>query len=400
MEKTDDIQNRLNAAGMPLFVGFTALALLIGTLGVWSTTAKIAGAVIASGVVVPQYHRQIIQHPVGGVVQAIIVRDVDRVNAGDVVLRLDSEAMRSELEIVSHKVNELHALRGRLLAERDNLEEIEFDNDLLAFALEKSEVQSLIEGQRQFFNARIASLRQNTSLIENEILQNGNLIKGSAAQLKAAVIQSKLLLVELEDTQSLFKKGFAQASRVSALRREDARLTGEIGHLNANIAQLDGDILRLKIEKKRLRTNRREDAISELRELSALLSELVERQRAGQIALSQMEVRAPVSGLVFDSRIFAVNSVISRGEPIMFAVPQDQPLVITARLEAIRIDQVYLGQRVGLRFAALDQRNIPEIVGYVSKISADILTDQGTGVKFYSAELQPLEEELARVRTH
>lgn len=394
---TDDIQHRLNAAGMPLFIGFTAVALLIGTLGIWSTTAKIAGAVIASGVVVPQYYRQVIQHPIGGVVDAIIVRDGDRVKAGDVVLRLDSDAMRSELEIVTHKVNELRALQGRLFAERDDLDEIEFNNDLLAAVIEKPDVQSVIQGQRWLFDARIASMRQNALLIENEILQNGNMIEGSTARLKAAVIQSKLLSIELEDVQSLYKKGFAHAPRLSVLRREDARLTGDIGQLNASIAQLDGDILRLKIEKMRLRTKRHEDAISQLRELSTQLSELIERQRAGKIALSQMEIRTPVSRLIFDSRIFALNSVISGGEPIMFVVPQDQPLVITARLEAVHIGQVYLGQRVGLRFAALDQRNTPEIAGNVSRISADILTDQGTGMKFYSVEVQPIKEELAKL---
>lgn len=390
-------RSTLARAGKPLFVGYLSLAVLLGVIGVWSVQARIAGAVIASGMIQVENNRQIIQHPQGGVVGQLLVRDGDRVQAGDVVLRLDDTLLRSELAIITAQLNEIRARKGRLSAERDDASEIEFDAETLKLAAEDPEVASLIEGQTRLFKTRLIALEQETEQLENQIAQTRDQIAGAEAQLLASQGQTELIVSELKDAQTLLEKGLAQASRVSALRREEARLNGAIGQYTAGVAQLKGDIARLNIQKLRLRTLRREEAISTLRDLQFQENELIERQLSARDTLSKMEVRSPVSGVIYGNTVFALQSVISPAAPIMYVIPQDQALIVSARVEAIHIDQVHEGQEATLRFVAFDQRTTPEVFGRVVRLSADVFTDEVTGISFYQADLLPNEGEIGKL---
>jgi HlyD family type I secretion membrane fusion protein len=144
---------------------------------------------------------------------------------------------------------------------------------------------------------------------------------------------------------------------------------------------------------------RREQAIASLRDLSVQEIELAERELSTRDTLSKMAMRTPVSGVIYGSRVFAVQSVISPADPVMYVIPQDQPLIVAARIAAIHIDQVHVGQDAALRFSAFDQRTTPEIFGTVSKISADVYTDEVSGQTYYLANLVPKSGELAKLDT-
>ena len=381
----------------PLLVGGLALLVLVGFLGVWSVQSRIAGAVIASGMIQVETNRQILQHPQGGVVGELFVKDGDSVSAGDVVLRFDDKQLRSELAIIEGQLFALLARKTRLQAERAGLSTLPPPDGLLAAAMTDPNVQALIEGQRRLFKARADSLRQSAELIAEQIAQAENQIDGTNAQLQALKTQSDLIESELSDTQNLLEKGLTPASRVSALQREQARLLGEIGSLTANAAQLRGQIAALNIERIALTTRLREEAISTLRDLQFQEVELIQRRLSTIETLSRTELRAPVSGVVYDSRVFALQSVVSPAEPIMYIIPQDQPMVVSARIDPIHIDQVHVGQQASLRFAAFDQRLTPEVFGRVTKLSADVFTDQATGISYYQLELVPAEGEMHKL---
>jgi len=342
-------------------------------------------------------NRQIVQHPQGGVVGALSVRDGDHVNAGDVVLRLDDTLLRSELAIITAQLNETRARKGRLSAERDDAVDIEFDEELLADAAQDPDVKALVEGQSRLFRTRLIALDQEAEQLQNQIEQTRDQIDGAQAQLDAANGQAALIVKDLEDAQTLFDKGLTQASKVSSLKREAARLKGQIGQVKSNIAQLKGDISRLKIEILRLATKRREEAISNLRDIQFQENELIERTLSARATLKKMEVRAPVSGVIYGNTVFALQSVISPAEPIMYIIPQDQALIVSARVEAIHIDQVHVGQTATLRFVAFDQRTTPEVFGNVTRLSADVFTDEVTGASYYEAEILPNFDELDKL---
>jgi HlyD family secretion protein len=383
------------SARLPLIVGFAALFLLVGGVGLWSVRTQIAGAIIANGIIVVENNRQVVQHAEGGVIGRIEARDGDSVPAGALLLKLDDTLLRSELSVTDLQLVELGARQARLRAERDDAATIVFPSALLS--LEDAAASEQIEGQRKLFEARRNSLERENSQISERIKQAGNQIEGAEAQLTALATQETLIREELTDQEALFEKGLVQAQRVSTLRREAARLAGEIGKLTADVAQFRGQIAAFEIEALKLETTRREAAITELRDIQFRELELREQKRSLEERLSRMEVRAPVSGIVYGSTVFALKAVIQPGETLMYVIPVDQPLIVNARVEAIHIDQVFVGQTATLRFTAFNQRQTPEVIGQVAGVSADVLQDELTGQSYYRVDLIPLTDELPKL---
>ena len=386
------------SAGFSILLGFLALAALVGGLGVWSVQARISGAVVAPGMIELESNRQVVQHPDGGVVEEIFVRDGDMVEAGETLLKLDASGLRSERAVIRDQLREQMARIARLQAEQSGTEEVTFPAELLAAAEHSPEARAQIDGQRELFAARSASIERTDEQLGEQIAQIENQIRGLQAQLAALTEQRDLVSDDLEGQESLLERGLIQRSQVTTQQRELARLTGDIGRIDSDIARSRGEIAGLSIERLKLETTRREEAIAELRDLRASELELRERLRSLDEVVERLEVRAPVSGVIHGNTVFAVKSVVQGGQPMMYIVPQDQPLVVAVRLQPIHIDQILVGQEAGLRFTAFDQRQTPEIRAYVSELSADVLTDESTGATFYRAELMPEEGEMDRLR--
>lgn len=379
----------------PITVGLLALIVLIGGFGTWSVMAQITGAVITSGQIEVDRNRQVIQHPDGGVVAEIIVDEGDLVKSGDLLIRLDASVLQSELAVVEGQLFELMARRGRLEAERDGAESLTFDPILLA----NSKGQDLIEGQTRLFEARLESMKTATDQLNQQRAQIESQVVGIQAQQAALATQGDLIKQELEDQQKLLAQQLIQASRVSALQREEANLLGTMGELTASAAQAAQRVTEVDIQILSLTTTRREEAITRLRDLQYNELELSERRRTLTQQLDRLDIRAPVSGIVYGLQVFAPRSVIRAADPVMFLVPQDRPLVITTKVQPTDIDQIHLGQEVTLRFSAFDQRRTPELLGKVTLVSADIFQDEATGAAFYQAEVQLDEGEIEKLPT-
>ncbi len=378
-------------------LGLLGLIVLIGGFGTWAATTNISGAIIAPGQIVVDRNRQIVQHPDGGVVSEILVDEGDTVVADQVLLRLDPTLLQSRLSIVESQYYEVVARRARLQAERDGLPAVEFPADLMAQAESSDEVAEQIQGQRSLFAARKESDAKELDQLNKRADQIADQILGIDAQQVALTEQLDLIDSELVDQQALFDKGLAQASRVLALKREKSNLMGTVGELTAQKAQSEGRITELDLEAIKLDTQRREEAISEIRDLQVNEREMAEERRALREQLARLDIRAPVSGVIYGLTVFTPRSVIRAADPVLYLVPQDRPLIIEARVDPIHIDQIRLGQEVLLRFSALDQRSTPELTGQVTQVSADAFTDQNSGASFYMAEVTLSEGEIDRL---
>ncbi len=381
----------------PLWIGALAVAVLFGVLGVWGNFATITGAIISSGMIQVESLRQVVQHPQGGVVGAIDVKEGDTVEAGQVLIRFDDTLLRSQLKAVDGQLKEMIARRARLEAERDEAESLTFDPQLLALADVDADAVSLMQGQTRLFEARRNTLRQQIEQLAERKGQIRLQIEGVKAQLKSGREQVDLIGMELIDQQALLDKGLAQASRVLSLRREAARLTGSIGELESTAARGEAQIIETDIQMLQLASTRREEAISTLRDLTYTEIEMVERKLSLEETLSRMDVRAPMSGVVHGLTVHALRSVVRPADPILYVVPSESPLVIRSRIEAIHVDQVHVGQDASLRFSTFDQRTTPEIFGKVIQVSADVFRDDVTGISYYSAEIEPNEGEMERL---
>ncbi|NBR88387.1 MAG: HlyD family type I secretion periplasmic adaptor subunit [Rhodobacteraceae bacterium] len=381
----------------PLITGLAALAILVGGIGGWSVLTELAGAIIAPGRIEVDQNRQIIQHPDGGVVAEVLIKEGDQVAADAVLIRLDPTRLRSELAIIEGQLYELMARRGRLDAERDGLEAPVYDPLLIDAAAANSDAKTLMDGQTRLLAARLTTFLQQTEQLKKRSGQIASQIDGITAQQAALTRQLELIQKELADQQSLLEKGLAQSARVLALEREAARLEGQVGELTAQKAQAEGRITELDIEVLRLDAARREDAITRLRDIQFRELELAEQRRAVLEQLSRLDIRAPVGGVVYGLNVFGAKAVIRPADPVAFIVPQDRPLVIRANVETINVDQVYPGQAVSLHFSAFDQRTTPQLEGQVTAISADAFSDERSGASFYRVDIALSENEAAKL---
>ncbi len=385
------------SARQPLIIGFLGLLILVGGFGSWAALSNISGAIVASGQIEVDRNRQVVQHPDGGVVEGIMVDEGDFVEKDTVLLKLDPIHLQAQLTSVEAQLFEIVARRGRLEAERDRLDSIVFDPMVIEAAQTQPNVQGLVDGQVRLFEARSVSLTKETDQLTKRRGQIENQVEGIDAQLASVGKQLELINKELADQQDLLDKGLAQASRVLALQREEARLSGQIGELTATRAQAEGRITEIDIEILKFESRLREEAITNLRDLQYRELELLEQQRTAREKLNRLDIKAPVSGVVYGLSVYAPRSVIRPADPVMYLVPQDRPLIIATQVQPIHIDKVYVGQEVNLRFTALDQRTTPELKGRVVQVSADAFRDQVTQVNYYRAEVALSEGELDKL---
>lgn len=392
-----DTGGSVTSARRPLTTGLIVMAILFGGFGGWAVFTEIAGAVIASGRIEVDRNRQVVQHIDGGIVDDILMRDGDIVAEGDILLRLDGSSLRSELAIIEGQLFELMARRGRLEAERDGLSDVDFDPWLHVISAERPSVADTMEGQRNLFEARRDSLGREIEQLGKRRAQTQSQLTGIAAQQAATETQLVLIQEELSDQQTLLASGLAQKSRLLALQREEASLSGRIGELVAAQAEADGRITEIDIQILSLRNARREEAITELRDIRSREFELAEKRLALIERIDRLDIRAPLSGVVYDLRVFAERSVIRPADPLLFIIPQDRPLIITTRIQPTNIDQVFPGQEVSLRFSALDDRDTPQLIGTVEQVSADAFIDDQRGTSYYTAQIVLKEGEIARL---
>lgn len=378
-----------------LIIGGLTLLILVGGFGTWSVMAQINGAVITSGQIEVDRNRQVVQHPDGGVVEEIIVDEGDTVKAGDLLLRLDATVLQSELAVVEGQLFEILSRRARMEAERDDRLELVFSDVLLE--ARSPEVDALVSGQERLFEAR---LETNRSAVEQLTLQRAQIssqLVGIASQQQALSTQQDLIALELADQQTLLDRGLAQASRVLALQREQASLLGAVGELTAQGAQAAERMTEIELQILGISSSRREEAITRLRDLQFNELELSERRRTLRRQLDRLDIRAPVSGIVYGLQVFAPQSVIRPADPVLFLIPQDRPLVIATQVQVVDVDQIFVGQEVTLRFSAFDQRRTPELQGKVTLISADAFQNETSGLSYYRAEVQLSEGQLDRL---
>ncbi|WP_092641949.1 HlyD family type I secretion periplasmic adaptor subunit [Jannaschia faecimaris] len=385
------------SAFRPLLIGVLSLLLLFGGFGTWAVMANISGAIISSGRVAVDRNRQVVQHPDGGVVAEILVREGDRVKAGDTLIRLDPVELRSNVDILRDQLLEIAARSVRLTAERDEKDALEFPAELLTEAERLPTVAEMVQGQVNLFDARVETREREAEQLARRKDQISSQVDGIEAQSEALNLQLGFIREELDAQRSLLARGLAQAPRVLALQREEAALLGQVGEFTASVAELEGRATEIDLEILKLGADARESAITELRDLSYRQIELAEQYRALNGRMERLDITAPVAGVVYDLQVFAERSVIRPADPVLYIVPQDRPLVIQTQVDPIHIDQVYPGQPVTLRMSAFDARNTPELFGQIVRVSPDAFTDQATGLTYYQAEILPNEGEVERL---
>jgi HlyD family secretion protein len=379
-----------------LVAAIVVVSVLVVGVGGWAATAVISGAVVASGSVVVDSNVKKVQHPTGGIVGELRVRDGDRVHAGDVVVRLDETVTRANLAIVTKGLGEMMARKARLESERDGLDAITFPAQLLAEADDPDRAAAM-DSESKLFNLRKTARSGQKAQLRERIAQLGEEITGLAAQQNSKAKEIALIERELAGVRELWKQNLVQLTRLTALEREAARLDGERGQLVAASAQAKGKIAETALQILQIDQDIASDVAKELREVDGKIGELVERKVAAEDQLKRIDIRAPQDGTVFQLAVHTIGGVITAGDPIMLIVPEADNLSVEVKVNPQDIDQLQLNQKAILRFSAFNIRTTPEIEGVVTRISADTSTDQRTGQSYYTVRIAMPADQIERL---
>lgn len=376
--------------------GFAVLLFFFGAGGVWAARAPLSGAVVAHGQLVVGSNVKKVQHPTGGVVAEVKVKDGDLVAAGDLLLKLDETVTAAALAASEKKIDELTARAARLEAERFGFRPLEFPPELTGRS-SSPDVREVLDTERELYEARRDAQGQRRMRLEERIKQLEQEVVGLNVE---EVARSKLELVtgkELEGLRHLDDLKLVQFQRISQVERDAINLERQKGHLQSSLAQAQGKIVEMRLQIESLDDDLRVETTKELREVQAQLAQEMERSITARDQQKRVEVRAPSGGYIHQNAAHTVGGVIAAGDAIMLIVPQDDSLEVEVRVNPADIDQIHIGQAARIQVQAFDRRTTPKLDGEVSRIGADANKDQQTGTTFYTVRIKLSPQEVAKL---
>ncbi|RFC66754.1 MULTISPECIES: HlyD family type I secretion periplasmic adaptor subunit [Mesorhizobium] len=379
-----------------LFAGLATCAFLVGVVGALAATISISGAVIAHGLLAVSSNVKKIQHPTGGVVSEIDVKEGSKVRAGDLLVKLDPTVTRANLAIVANSLDEYWAQLARLEAERDGMQSIRMP---AAFTGRENDptVQRLMKDQQTVFELRANARSGLKSQLRERITQLGQEISGQEEQQSAKRREMELIKKELDAVQSLWDQKLVSVQRLAALQREAAQLDGEYGARTAAIAQSKGKVAEIELQIIQIDEDLRSEVAKEISDLQAKVSEAAERKTAAEDQLKRVEIRSPQEGVVHELAVHTIGGVIAPGETVLQIVPTEDDLAVEARILPQDIDQVHQGQQAIIRLSAFSQQTTPVLDGKLEQLAVDLTIDKQTGAAFYQARVEIPRKELAKL---
>jgi HlyD family type I secretion membrane fusion protein len=391
--KADTIDEARDIANGPIRAGVLVMLLCFIGFGVWGVFAPLDSAAIAMGTVIVSSNRKTVQHLEGGIIKAILVKEGDAVNKNQPLIILEETSIKANLNVFRKQLLALQAKKARLEAERDLQSSFDFDgnpyNDL-----DPNEVSKIVSGEQKQFNVRKRLMRGQLAIFDQKVKQFEDEIKAVQSQKEAAEEQLTLIAKEIESQERLLKRGFVSEQEMIELKKKKAELVGQKGAYQATISKAQQAIAETQMDSMTFQNETLNEIVAELQDTQVTISDLEERVKAADDALVRSHILATNSGIVTDLKYHTIGGVIAPGNPIMDIVPQDEELIIEARIQPQDIDVVQIGLVAKVRLSAFKSKTVPMVMGKVIQVSPDRFTDQMTGMPYFTARVKLDETEL------
>lgn len=357
--------------------------LLLGTFvigfGTWAGTALIAGAIVTSGAFVATGENKIVQHPDGGVIKEILVREGDRVEAGQALVRLEETAPKAELRRLKLREARLRAMGIRLQAEAERKSTLEWPAEFGKYANDE-EIQAILEAQMSTFTARRRNIESDVASLQESINALEERIRAGKLQVMNVERQVALYSEEIDTKEQLVSKGLGRKSEVLALQRGVAGTSGEVARLIGDLGDARDRIARTREQINGVYTTAAKASMEQLHESLGELQDVQERIRSARAMLDRVQIAAPVRGVVVKMRYHTAGGVVEPGRSIMEILPVDENLLIEVRVRPQDIDHVRMGQPATIRLSTMSSRSTPMVEGAVVYVSADAVAADRGGV--------------------
>ena len=379
----------------PVRAGVLVVVLFFGGIGWWAASAPLAGAAIAPGVISPDGSRRVVQHLEGGIIREILVSDGSRVRAGDPLIVLEDVQARAGFDALEARFHTLAATQARLLAEQSAAASVSFPAWLIEATSNDPTALEAMVAQRALFDTRAKALEDRKDILRRRIEQLREEIAGLEAQIVADSRQIALIDEEIQDVEQLYRKGLERKSRLLALQRARTDIHGNRAERRARIARAQQAIGETELQIIAQDTAQLEAVNEEASQIQVELAEVEQRLAASRDVLQRTLISAPVDGTVVALRFRTPGGVVRPGEPVLEIVPDNEELLIDARLSPMDIDVVRAGLPARVVLPAFQQRHMPQIEGRVRQVSPDAIADAQTGQRFFAVRVEIDRDRLA-----
>lgn len=382
------------------WLGWTIALLGVGGFIWWAAVAPLDQGVPVSGQIVVTGNRKVVQNLSAGKVEAILVKDGDEVKLGDVLVRLDATAARSQYEVAQSQWLSAKAAEARFMADSQGAAQIAFPQALRDEAKDPR-VSNAMAVQSQLLRARRAGLAADMEVMKSTIAGLESSIAGYEEARRAKEQQVKLLLEELKGLRELAGDGFLPRNRLSEQERLLAQLNGAIAEDTANAGRARQNIAEVNMRMLARQQEYRKEIETGLSEVQKEATSLDSRLKGLTFELASTEIKAPSSGVVVGLNVHTVGGVLPSGFTLMEVVPRNEPLKVDVQIPTHLIDQVRVGLPVQILFPALNQVTTPEIPGKMILVAADATSDpQGKVPPYYRGQAVVTPEGMAKLKTH
>lgn len=374
-------------------IGLWALAIGFGGFLLWAGLAPLDEGVPGQGVVALDTKRKPVQHLSGGIVKEVLVGEGDEVKEGQLLIRLDEAVARANFESVRQRYLGLRAMQGRLLAEQANADTITFHPDLVKAGSDPL-IQQQMLNQQQLFNTRKSLLRSDLQSIEENIKGQQGLLQAYSGMGANRRSQLASINEELGHLRDLVKEGYAPRNKQLEMERMAAEAGTGLADLQGNTVRAQRAVADLRQRAVSRQQESRKEIETQLADVSREVLAEEQKFKAVSNDLERTEIKAPASGQVVSLAVQTPGSVIQPGQKLMDIVPEDEPLLLEVQVAPHLIDRVKPQLMVDVRFNSF--ANSPQLVvgGKVVSVSADLLTDQHSGISYYLARVQVTPEGL------
>ena len=367
-------------------LAFVAIVLVFGGFGTWAAFAPLDSAAVAPARIAVEGDRKPVQHLEGGIVREILVKDSEAVSEGQILFRIDATGARANFDLLSKQLDRQRAEEARILAEREGRATIAFPSTLTGKA-SQAEMQQLMVEQERLLAERRRSMENQIGILETRIEQTEKDIEGRNRRLASLRTQHSSLSAEIETIRPVVEKGFFPRNRLRALERDAARLEGDIGGLEGELARFTQVIEEARLQIRQTRQRAAEEQTQLLAEVRAKMNDLRERLEVAEAVLNRVEVRAPRTGIVLNVSVKTPGAVVSPGATLAEVVPPLEHITLTARVSPLNIQSISPGQKAEVRFPAFAARKPAPIFGRVETVSADAVEDARSRETFYQAKI-------------
>lgn len=380
-----------------IIAGLLVIAISIVGFGAWAAWVPLARGAHVVGQIVVDSSRKTIQHFEGGIVKEIRVQEGSRVNQGDVLLVLDETQALSSFKILTSRRVQEQVLEARLIAERDGARRIAWPQELASFANDP-QVQAVVADQQALFEARRREMDGQIRAMSERVAQLRRQAEALTRQLEAQREQARLTSADVQAQKELQQKGFVSANRVRDFEREAARLKAEHAAREAEVAEVEAAIQATELQIIQTRQGFTRQVVTELQLSRARVAEVHQQVASAADIKARTTITAPVGGQVIGLSVHTVGGVVPPGRPILDIVPENDRLIVEARVRPVDADVVHADLPAEIRFSSLPPRQSPLLKGRVISVSSDTLSDAATRESYYLARIEVREGELAKLR--